>query len=266
MFPDKNNTLGSGKLYFAPFITGTKAKAGPQEYFGNTPSLSMSTSIETLDHMDADNGIRTKDASVITSVDRTGSFATDHVSPKNLAKWFGGTASKVTQVAATAQTETLTLKHGGRYQLGESVQNPSGLRGLTLTSIATTAATPVPLVLNTDFTFDGETGGVTVLPGSTVVPDDDIGIEVLVTYGVSETTYNRVVSGNQTIEGELFFRADNGAGLNQDYLWPNVKISPDGDMELKGEDWQTLPFSIEVLKRDDATEAVYVNGRPGSGI
>lgn len=263
-FPDKNYTLGSGKLYFAPFAPGTLVPATGQEYFGNTPSLNNTSDRETLDHYDADNGLRTKDKSVTTSLDRSGSFTTDHVSPSNLAKWFGGANSIVTQTSQAGQTDTITVVPGRRYQLGKSVANPAGLRGMTMTSVATTDAQPVSLVELVDFTFDGATGGITILPGSTVVEDE--GTEILVTFALEAVSYNKVVSSSAEISGELFFRADNGEGLNQDYYWPYVKITPDGDMEIKGEDWQTLPFNIEVLKRDDNTEAVYILGRPGQGV
>jgi hypothetical protein len=37
-----------------------------------------------------------------------------------------------------------------------------------------------------------------------------------------------------------------------------VQISPDGDFALKGDDWQAMTFSVEVLKLNDSTERQYI--------
>lgn len=268
-FPDKNYTLGSGELYFRPYAEGTNAPApgSVQEYFGNTPTLSTTAERETLDHFDADHGVRTKDDAVTLQLNRTGSFTTDHISPQNLAKWFLGRASIVTQVAATAQTETFpgVLRRAGRLQLGLTPSNPSGVRGVTNVTVAVAGAGGATLVANVDYTVDGATGAISILPGGTVLDPVDAE-DITVTYDVQAASYNRVVSGSTEVTGELFFKAINGKGLNQDYYWPKVTLSADGDFELKGEDWQAIPFAFEALKRDDNTEVVYINGRPGQGI
>ncbi len=266
-FPAKNPTLGSGKLYFAPFAEGTLVPSGPQEYFGNTPSLSMTSDRETLDHYDADNGIRTKDLSVTTSLDRTGSFACDHISPRNLAKWFLGEATVVAQAGATGQTYNITkAKKGGRYQIGRTAQLPAGVRGINVTAVT---AGGTPLVNNVDYSVNGGSGGITFLNGGTVLPaltDSTEGLDVVVTYNTLSTSYNQIKSGSKEVEGQLYFEANNGQGQNFDYFWPRVKLTPDGDLELKGEDWMLQTFNIEALKLDDNTEVVYITGRAGSGV
>lgn len=265
MFPNKNYVLGSGKIYFGKYLEGTRT-AEPQRYFGNTPAFSTNSESESLDHFDADNGTRTKDDSALLQLNRAGSLITDHISPPNLALWFLGQESVVTQSAAASQTATLAnAQKGRRYQLGVTTNNPSGLRGLTLTLITDdTSPTPVPLVAGVDYIFDGDTGGVEILDTSTIVDGTK---DVIVTYAVVATTYNRVISGSSAqIEGELLFKAVNAKGLNMDYYYPYVQLQPDGDYELKSEEWQQLGFTFQALKRDDNTEVVYINGRPGQGI
>lgn len=265
-FPDKNYVLGSGELYFAPFAPGTRVPATGQEYFGNTTEINLETESEMLDHYDTDHGIRFKDDSVLLEKNMSGSFITDHISPKNIAKWFTGTSSVVTQVSALASAETFdSVVPGGRYQIGRSPTNPSGLRGLTNIS-ATTSPGSTPLVENTDIRYDLETGSFTILPGSLLVPDDG-SVGVILTYDVSATSYNRIVAGSEAnLEGELFYKAINGKGLNFDYYFPYVQLAPDGDYALKGDDWQQLGFTFQALKRDDATAVSYTNGRPGVGV
>lgn len=264
MFPDKNYTLGSGELYFQPFIPGTRTPAGGQMYFGNTPEFNLGVESETLDHFDADHGIRQKDDAVLLEKNLTGSFITDHISPENLAKWFTGSASVVTQVLAADEEETFTdVIRNRRYQLGVSTANPSGLRGLTTMS-AVVGATP--LVEGVDIRFDGDTGSFTILAGSTVVTDDGTS-DVVVTYTVPAVSYNRIVAGTEArLEGELFFKAFNGKGVQFDYFMPYVQLAPDGDYALKGDDWQQLGFTVEALQRDNDTAVIYTNGRAGVGV
>ena len=103
-FPQKNYTFGRYRVYFDQFLPGTKTPTG-QRYLGNTPELNMTSESENLDHFDADNGIRIKDDSMLLELNRAGSFVTDHISPENLALFFLGDASLVTQASAAAQSE-----------------------------------------------------------------------------------------------------------------------------------------------------------------
>jgi hypothetical protein len=44
-------------------------------------------------------------------------------------------------------------------------------------------------------------------------------------------------------------------------MLPYVKLSPNGDYALKGDEWQQIPLSIEVLKAS-GKEAIYRDGVP----
>jgi hypothetical protein len=54
------------------------------------------------------------------------------------------------------------------------------------------------------------------------------------------------------------YRQDNAYGVNRTYLFPNVKVRPNGDFALKGDEWQRLTFAVEVLKSATA-EAIYID-------
>lgn len=264
-FPDKNYVLGSGRLYFGQFAPDTRV-AGPLEYFGNTPEFTTSSESENLDHFDADEGIRVKDDSVLLELTRSGAFTTDHISPGNLAKWFLGAHEIVTQAAIVSAEHVIdSAVLGRRYQIGETLANPMGVRGLSSVSAANTTAGSVALVANTDFTYDADTGGFVLLATSVLVDDGD---EVTITYSAAATTYNEIQSGNSAqVEGRLFFEATNPKGLKFDYLWPYASLKPDGDFSLKGtEEWQTLGFTVEFLKLDAQTQVVYIRGRAGVGV
>jgi len=265
MFPEnKNYTLGKGKVYFGRFADGTRSvEKGGLRYLGNTPEFNLATDSEDLPHYDADNGVRIKDDSVTLEVNRTGSLITDHISPDNIALWFGGTTELVEQAILTDVVETIEGAHKGmRYQIGKSPTSPNGVRGITVASVTDDAGTPVPLVPNVDYQIDAETGGLRLLAGGTVVVDGTT--NVVVTYSGAATSYHRVSSGgNSQVEGELFFEATNPKGAKFDYLFPYCQLRPDGDFALKGDEWQQISFSFEALKLDDQTESVYTNGRPG---
>ena len=260
MFPDKNYTIGRGRLYFDRFAPGTKNNTG-QRYIGNTPELNMTSESESLDHYDSDNGVRQKDASVLISLTRSGSFITDHISPENVALFFLGDASVVTAASATALTYNIaSVKLGHRYQIGATTANPAGARGLT--NVVVKVAT-VTKALGTDYTLDADTGGVIPLAGGTIVAGDTLAI----TYDQSATSYNRILSGSSsTIEGSLLYVSTNPEGQKFDYFFPYVAIKPDGDYALKGEEFQQIGFTFEALKKDDNTEVAYINGRPGMGV
>jgi hypothetical protein len=259
-FPDKNYTFGRYRVYFDKFAPGTKTPTG-QRYFGNTPELSLASESENLDHFDADNGVRVKDDTMLLELTRNGSFTTDHISPDNLAAFFLGESSVVNQVLAAGVTYDINAPvKNRRYQIGANSAAPAGVRGISTVSVASNPAGTV-YTEGTDYTVDLETGGLTILPGSTIAGN------IRVTYTATATTYNRIVSADSaSIYGSMFLESRNPKGDKQDYFFPYVELRPDGDFELKGEEWQTLPFSFDVLKLDDNTAAVYINGRPGVNV
>lgn len=253
----RNYTLGRGEVHFAKF--GPGQVPGGERYLGNTPAFGFSAEVENLDHYNSDRGIREKDESIILQVDRAGAITCDNISMENLAMFWFGESSLVTVVAATAQTETLTgVSPGLGYQLGISDAAPAGLRKVdNVVLSADVGGTPTPLVEGTDFTLDAERGRVTFIDGGAV--EDGTAVEA--TYDVGGYTMPRVISGDKPIEGALRFIAYNPAGKQIDYYLPWVKITPSGDYELKGDDWQQMTFDMEILKKP-GREAVYADGEP----
>ena len=150
------------------------------------------------------------------------------------------------------------------YQLGTTPQRPAGHRGLTpqvpspLQNVIVTGPTGTPTyVEGTDYTVDMDLARITILPNSTI----PAGTNILVDYRVGARNRVQVLSGSTPVEGSMRFIAANPKGLNRDYFMPWVKITPNGDYALKGEEWQQIPFNIEVLKRA-GYEAIYIDGRP----
>jgi len=253
-------TLGRGELYFFPFLAGTTTPSKDGRYFGNTPGFNLSASVEKLAHFSADRGLKVKDRNVTLSVDYTGTMECDNINADNLALFFMGGKSTVTQGALTAQTETFaggTLSAGAYIQLGVTDANPQGYRNVTVDTVTLGG---VAQVLGTDYELDEAAGQIHLLGG---IDLEGLDLDPLVvTYDVAATTRERVVSAGTEAKGVLKLVSFNPEGTKRDYLLPSVTITPNGDFALKGDDWQVMSFNLEVLAKNSTTAAVYIDGRP----
>lgn len=253
-------TLGKGEVWFAPFKPGTQEPDGFR-WLGNVTEFNMTFESEKLDHFASYRGVREKDDSVNLQVNRTGSMITDHVSPENIALFFFGSTEALTISQATITDEAVADVHPGlSYQLGASQSNPGGAKAIifpgtsgTLFAVKKGATT---YAAGTDYNLDKDLGMLEIIKGGTITEGDDL----TVTYTVAASTRKRIISGSSSVDGALKFIGRNPKGTNKDYTLPWVSISPNGDYGLISEEWQTIPFSLEVLKRVDR-EAVIVDTR-----
>lgn len=254
-----NYTLGRGELYFNQFKPGIMSGIG-ERYFGNTPEISISIESETLDHYNSDRGIREKDDSVILETNRTMTFTTDHISPPNLALFYLGSVDALTVMSATGEEETFQdVTPGLFYQLGVTQVNPTGARLVSNVVVTNDDVTPTTFVEGTDYAVNAELGRIEILEGGNIPK----GTNIVVTYDVAASTREVVISGSAAIEGSLRYVAQNPKGKNIDYYFPYVKISPNGDFALKGDEWQQIPFTVEILRRP-GFEAIYATSRATS--
>ena len=254
-----NYTLGRGKVHFARFLPGTNTPDG-FFYIGNTPEFSLTIESQTLDHYSSDAGIREKDDSVPLEVNRTGSLTTDNIDPKNVALFFFGASAPVIQAVVAAAPEILlSIKQGHGYKLGTSAGNPAGAFGINATGLVVeTSPGAVALVQGTDYTIDLDAGIITFTPGSLVAVD---GAGISVTYAIRASSRTRVISGSEPVEGAMMYVTRNPKGEDCTFYLPYVKITPNGDYALKGDEWQTIPLSLEILKLE-GVEAIYRDGKP----
>jgi hypothetical protein len=252
---DPNYVVGRGKLYFRKFLTGTRTlEPGGARYLGNSPELTLSQDEEKLDHYNSDRGIRVKDASVSLQNDSSGAFSLDDVQPENLALWFrGDVESNVIAGGAVVAEAHDGVTLGSYIQLGLSDGNPIGARNVSLVTVDIAGGAEVTMAGN--YEIDAVTGRIYILEDAPDIADGD---DLTIDYTAAAGTEELVVAAGTTIEGRLEFFSDNAAGQNRDYIWPCVQISPDGDFSLKGDDWQTMNFGLEVLKLNDSTERQYI--------
>lgn len=251
----KQHTYGSGEVSFAPFLANTQTP-GARRYIGNTPEFTLTSESESLDHMDVDHGIAFKDDSVQTSFTQGGTIVTDNINYENIALFFLGTSSTLTTASGTATIDTIAAIGFGTYQLGVTANLPTGLRKVSNVVVTDGETVPATYVAGVDYVIDGDAGTITFIEGGTI----EAGDPVKITYDNAASTRSQVVSSNKTIEGALHFKAFNPVGPKVDYLMPWVKLTPNGDFALKGDDWLTLPFNVEVLKKGSLA-AVYADGQ-----
>jgi hypothetical protein len=254
-----NYTLGKGKVFLARLDPETKLPLNGFRRIGNCPEFSTSSAVETLQHYSSEGGLAELDASVDTQTNRTGAFTTDNISVENLALQFTGENSSLVQASATAVATTFTSKKGDYFQLGATEANPLGLRSVSSVVVSTTGGSPVVVAELDNYEVDLVNGVLHVLDDAVALTDD---VEYEVVFNVAAVTRPLVLSKNNSIYAQIKFTSDNPIGTNFTYLMPYVKISPNGDFSLIGDDWQTMSFSMEILKRDSTTEAMYIDGAP----
>jgi len=261
----KNYVLGKGRTYFDQFKPGTKQNTG-ERYMGNTPEFSQTQAQESLDHIDADQGLNVKDESIIISNELTGSFVTDNISAENIAMWFGGDASALVVASALAVVNAdLTVQRGRTFQLGTSAATPMGTKKITNVVVKKVVPPVAPatdptledVTLAANIEIDLERARMYIEVDAPDIENDDV---LRVTYDQEAYSREVIIAKGQQISGALRFLADNPHGKNRDYFYPYVKITSNGDYALKGDSWQQMSFNYEVLKKDGSTERVYIDG------
>lgn len=174
----------------------------------------------------------------------TGTVANPHVTASNAA-------GVVTVTAITPGTvgNSIALAEDGT-DIAVSGATLTGGTGTGLV-IGTTDVDGVDAVVNYD------SGIITFREAGSVESGDD----VTITFGVRGSTRDRVISGSQPVEGAMMYVTKNPKGSDSTFFFPYVKIMPNGDYALKGDEWQQIPLSLEILKRE-GVEAIYRDGNP----
>lgn len=253
---DKDYTIGKGRLFFDQFAPGTKTGTG-EMFFGNAPEVTTNADVETLDHYDSTEGLNVKDESITTENNLGGSFTVDTINADNLALWFAGSIQQAAVTAATGVSETFKVRRGRFYQLGVTQETPTGARNVTNVEI-TSGSPSSAIALANNVEVDLETGRIYI---EVDAPDIEDGDTITVTYDIEASARKIVIGRGQEIRGALRFVSANPVGKQKDYYWPYVKITSNGDYSLIGDEWMTMSFNFEVLKKDTATERVYIDIR-----
>lgn len=237
----KQYTLGRGKLFFAAFTPNTTIKAGGRRYIGNSTAFTVTQAEDALDHYDSDEGFKVQDDSITLQNTTTGTLTTDNISSKNLALWYQGSEAQTVVAPGVGQTETITAGLDEWYALGESDALPQGVG--TVANVTVKKGVTAVVALD-NWEVDLTRGQIHVLPTAV---DIEAGDELIVTFDVTGGEIDFVISSGLTLFGELYFQSTNPKGPVRDVLIPYVKITPNGDYNFKGDDWQAMTFALTVL-------------------
>lgn len=254
-----NYTLGRGRVYLARETSFDAFDTVGERYTGNSPGHVVNVESTALDHFNSDGGINELDHSVITQVNRSGTLTLDDISADNLLLFFLGSKATISQTAVAVVAEPINgVLPGLYYQLGATLLNPQGVRGVSAV-VVSDDATPTPATYDAgdDYELDAETGRIYVVPGGAIAG----GTNLRVNYTPVASTRDRIISGSSPVRGRLRYIEDNPSGENRTFLMPLVELSPNGDFDLKGDTWRQIPFNLKVLKRGSLA-ALYIDGVP----
>lgn len=236
-----NITLGRGRLLFQAL------GSNGFRYIGNTPAFGVSVASESLKHYNSDAGIKKQDREVPIQTDYSGSFTTDNIDHANMAALLQGSTSTVAVAGSTGETITFTgITQGLTYQVGD--------RNLANVVVKVAAATKA---LGTDYTVDAVRGHVTPVVGGGIANAADMIVE----YDITAHSIEQTVSGAAVVEGSLMFVANNPEGEDIDYYMGAVKLTPNGEFNVKAEEWQAIQFNV-LISEPSGGNAILANGQP----
>lgn len=173
--------------------------------------------------------------------------------------YYTGTVAHTTVDAQSAgAVVTITAKTGGTagnaLAISESSSN-FAWAGAAVFLSGGSASTGV--VAASNYTVDEESGLLTINDDAADIVE---GSDLTVDYDYASGTREQVLSGSTPVEGAMLYIAKNPKGHNFHYTLPWVKLTPNGDYALKSQEWQTIPFNVEILKKETAA-AIYVDGK-----
>lgn len=278
-----NYTLGRGKVWFAD-QPGDDIANGFR-YVGNTPALGITVEAELLEHFNSDAGVRVVDASVPLQINRTGTMTLDDIQPENLALFFQGTAAaraRAADMAAAAlnRFDISGVQLGVQYQIGFGQSNPVGDTDIAEVTAGDDAyvapqVAPRPVValagnayaVNDDYVVNTHLGLISFVEGGAVSAGDDVRV-YFARSAIAHTTAaprTRIIPAGTTVRVGMKFIQDNPRGRNRIYTMPSVQLTANGELALKGEEWQAIPLNLGILKPPLA-EAIIIENLPAGAV
>lgn len=169
-----------------------------------------------------------------------------------------GTGTVVnSDVTATSALGVVTITARISGTAGNSVTLAKDGTDITVSGANLSGGTGTAFVPGTDFEIDYDNGILTVLEDGSITA----GADLTVGFSVRQSTRSRVISGDTAVEGSLMFVSANPKGENFVLMVPWIKVTPNGDYALKGDEWQQIPFNMEILKKPNSA-AILRDGRP----
>jgi len=108
--------------------------------------------------------------------------------------------------------------------------------------------------LNVDYELLADAGRIFIMPTGGIA--DSEGLAITATYATQ--AMQEIKSATKTdIQGDIEFIGDPTVGVKEEF-YANVKLSPEGDLSMIGEDIQKFQINFEVLVSEDANGNQYL--------
>lgn len=258
----KDYVIGKGIAYAAKHASDNPTSI-PQGFrdVGNTPGFTVSIQIDKYEHNSSRGGIGETDLTIATKVTRSGTVTMESMNADNMALLLLGEKSTQSITAGTDVEETFTnVEKGLSYQLGVTSLRPGGV-GLVSDVAVVTVTGSTALVLNVDYEIDLTTGFLTLLETGTKVTDANKAAGIKVTYDNAAQKRSVITSGGTEFVCAMRFNENNPVGENADWLFPYVRLRPNGDFNFISEEVRQMEFQIDILAMPGYA-AAYRNGKP----
>lgn len=157
-------------------------------------------------------------------------FVNDHLDELQVVAT--GASTVITLTAATAGTagNSITLARSSTYPSVSAATLANGTNGGIIPDAG-------------NWSVDEALGRLYIEEGGNIADDATI----VVSFDVDTHTEEVLSSDDLQIEGALRYIADNPEGDDRDFFIPRVKLSPTGDLPLKGDTWLSVTMTFEVL-------------------
>ena len=240
---NENLVLGRGEVYFDRFVGST---GEGERYLGNTPSFQITRTLTRKDRKTSYGGnVHTQPGKVLGE-EISIKITTDAVSWDNINEWFSQSSPGQATLPGNELvplTEQFRIKQGRWYQLGLGA-TPMGVDRVDRMS-AVRFLGGNPFREGVDWVTDRENGRFYIPVGSPRALD---GSSPLVTYFRRPSGQFRTGTTSSENLGALRYISKNPYGPKTNFYFPMVRLTPQGDWEMKGDEFQQMQFSGEVIK------------------
>lgn len=251
--PEKTSlVLGRGEVYFDRYKNGVPEG---ERYLGNTPSFQMTRTIERLTRKQSYRGAVHEVPGAVISESISLSITTDNIDWSNVSEWFSSDAPSETSIEGDEflpYNEQIRVKHGRWYTLGKQFSPVGPGYVERVTGVRNGAANP--LRNGIDWDVDNTRGRFYIIPGSPRALQDSL---INITYYKRTSGQSLVASAPKEVLGAIRYLSFNEHGPRTDYYLPLVRITPQGAIELKGDEWQQMRFTANAMKLSANEPLVY---------
>jgi hypothetical protein len=257
--------LGRGTVYFS--LLDSSDHPISYRFLGNAPAVTVTREIESIEHVSSQTGTATVDKEVPTKQSTNVSISLDEISFENLALFFAGNVTTLSNSAAVAGvtgngnlTLPATNAQGRWYDLyqtatGAPASNPAEDR-IYDTGAMSFGTAGSGSVEGTDFEVDKVMGRIFVIDGSAIlVAGASYDVDIAANASAATTVDVLQAQTGITVTGAVKFIAENPGNSDKktQYDFWKVVLKPSGDLALIGEEF--AQFQIEGKLEPNNTES-----------